>query len=61
MIVRNFVSRVASILISSLFQALCSWFYNGQKEMEFLLQCVSVEEALTEPVEALVERWSSVL
>ncbi|KAJ7937359.1 hypothetical protein B0H13DRAFT_2176995 [Mycena leptocephala] len=41
--------------------ALCSWFYNGQKEMEFLLQCVSVQEALTEPVEALVERWSSVL
>jgi hypothetical protein len=37
------------------FQALCSWFYDGQKDIEFLLQCEGIEEAIAKGLEPLLE------
>ncbi|KAJ7873296.1 hypothetical protein B0H14DRAFT_2720106 [Mycena olivaceomarginata] len=35
--------------------ALCSWFYDGQKDIEFLLQCEGIEEAIAKGLEPLLE------
>jgi Ca2+:H+ antiporter len=51
------VSRLNSYFLHfsyrNFYEALCAWFYPGQPELQYLSQCESVAQALTQPPASL--------